>query len=115
MTIDEKVEDKKKKLSVTLHFSANDYFTNEIISLSVLYKDDEGNDVEKTEGTVIEWKDGKDLTKKKIKKKQKHKKSNETRTIVKTVPQESIFNVFTSMTPPTDEEIGDEPDEEMQK
>ena len=40
------------------------------------------------------------MTKKKVKKKQKHKKTNETRTIVKTVESESVFNVFKPYTAP---------------
>jgi nucleosome assembly protein 1-like 1 len=38
--------------------------------------------------------EGKDPTKKKIKKKQKHKKTGETRTVVKTVDADSFFNIF---------------------
>ena len=98
---------------MTLFFEENDWFSNESLTVSVLYKDTDADDVEKTTGTVINWKDGKDLTKKKVKKKQKHKKTNETRTIVKTVPCESIFNVFTGIdSPPEDDDDDDEPDEE---
>jgi len=115
LEIDESVKDKKKKISATLHFSENEYFSNKSLTLSILYKDEEGEEVEKTEGTEIEWMDGKDLTKKRIKKKQKHKKSNETRTIVKTVAQDSLFNVFTSMVAPEEGDMVDGPDEETQK
>ena len=38
--------------------------------------------------------EGKDTTKKKIKKKQKHKKTGETRTVVKTVDADSFFNIL---------------------
>ena len=57
------------------------------------------------------------MTKKKIKKKQKHKKTNETRTIVKTVAAESFFNVFESKIAPDhkDSDSDDEPDEEDNK
>lgn len=50
--------------------------------------------VKSVKGTTIEWKEGKDPTKKKIKKKQKHKKTGETRTVVKTVDADSFFNIF---------------------
>ena len=63
----------------------------------------------KTEATEIEWLEGKDTTKKKIKKKQKHKKSGETRTVMKTVDAESFFNLFQNLTKPED---ADEDDEE---
>ena len=56
-----------------------------MLSLKARFRDDDKQEVVETEGTVIDWKDGKDLTKKKIKKKQKNKKTGETRQIVKTV------------------------------
>jgi len=61
--------DKKKKITSTLHFSENEWFSNTKLSIAICYKDEDGEDVLKTEGTEIEWKDGKDLTKKKTKKK----------------------------------------------
>lgn len=70
--------------------------------LKVIYKGDQDDTVHSIEGTQITWKEGKDPTKKKIKKKQKHKKTNETRTIVKTVEADSFFNVFTNRTVPED-------------
>ena len=53
-------------------------------------------------GSVIDWKNGKDVTKEKIKKKQKNKKTKETRTITKTVPCKSFFNCFESKKLPED-------------
>ena len=50
--------------------------------------------LKEVKGTAIEWMEGKDPTKKKIKKKQKHKKTGETRTVVKTVDADSFFNIF---------------------
>jgi len=98
----EKSEKPTKTLQVRLHFSKNDFFTNDVLSLKIVYKED-SEIASETIGTVIEWKDGKDITKKKVKKKQKHKKTNETRTIVKTVEAESIFNVFNSRKAPEEE------------
>ena len=43
------------------------------------------NVIEKCEGTEISWKDGKDVTKKKIKKKSKNKKAGGSKTVTKTV------------------------------
>jgi nucleosome assembly protein 1-like 1 len=108
----EKTDKPSKSLQVNFHFNENEYFSNNVISLKVVYKPD-SDEVLKTEGTVITWKDGKDVTKKKVKKKQKHKKTNETRTIIKTVDAESIFNVFTSRTAPAEgEDAGLESEEE---
>ena len=52
--------------------------------------------------------EGKDPTKKKIKKKQKHKKTGETRTVVKTVDSESFFNVFNNRAAPVEGEMDSE-------
>lgn len=64
----EKTDKPNKTSSVTFHFSQNEFFSNETISLKIHYKAD-SDEVLKTEGTPINWKDGKDVTKKKIKKK----------------------------------------------
>ena len=48
-------------------FEKNDYFKN--ASLTKKFVMTRQNVIEKCEGTEIEWKDGKDVTKKKIKKK----------------------------------------------
>jgi len=57
------------------------------------------------------WNEGKDVTKKKIKKTQKHKKTNEKRVIVKTVPCDSVFNIFESKKAP--EGIEDKDEDEL--
>jgi len=64
----EKTDKPNKALKVNFYFNENEYFTNDVISLKIHYKDD-SDEVLKTEGTVINWKDGKDVTKKKVKKK----------------------------------------------
>jgi hypothetical protein len=50
------------------------------------------------QGTPIEWKKGKNVTVKTIKKKQKHKSKGSVRTVSKTVQNDSFFNFFS---PPT--------------
>lgn len=90
----------------------NDYLTPttpDIIEVSLEYASEE--QVISVKGTNIEWLEGKDPTKKKIKKKQKHKKTGETRTVVKTVDAESFFTIFKDRKPPT-EDAGDADSEE---
>ena len=58
-----------KTIAVELTFSENEWFTNEKLSLKVTFKKDQDDEVAETEGCLIDWKDGKDLSKKKIKKK----------------------------------------------
>lgn len=105
-------QEKPKTLTVKFHFNQNEFFTNETLQLTIFYRGDE-DEVEKIEGTQINWAEGKDPTKKKVKKKQKNKKTNETRTIVKTVEAESFFNVFTSRAAP-DENTQLESEEEAE-
>jgi nucleosome assembly protein 1-like 1 len=101
--------DDPKSLKVSFLFNQNEFFTNDVLSLKIFYKGDD-DEVEKIEGTQITWNEGKDPTKKKVKKKQVNKKTNETRTIVKTVDAESFFNCFHSLTAP--EDTGDLEEEE---
>lgn len=102
-------------MTVTLTYKENPYFANETLELMVRFKDDQADDVTETQGTVIQWKEGKDLTCKKIKKKQKNKKTGETRTIVKTVPADSFYNCFESKKAPEGDRDEDDEDEETEK
>lgn len=108
-----------KEIRIELHWDAekNEYFTNAKLELIVKCKKDSDDEVAETIGCLIDWKDGKDLSKKKIKKKQKNKKTGETRQIVKTVPAESFFNVFESRKAPENPEDDDDDNEdgEMEK
>lgn len=70
-------------------FEKNDYFTNETLKKSFVMT--KQNVIEKCDGTIIEWKEGKDVTIKKVKKKSKKKGS---KAVTKTVEQESFFNFF---------------------
>jgi nucleosome assembly protein 1-like 1 len=54
------------------YFSPNDYFNNTII---VKHFDFEGDEIKKSYGDVIEWKEGKNVTLKIVKKKNKNKKT----------------------------------------
>lgn len=65
------------------------------------------NIIEKCQGTEIAWKDGKDVTKKKVKKKQKNKKGGPNKTITKTVEQESFFNFFKTIEMPDEKALAE--------
>ena len=89
----ENEESKNMLLTLKMEFEApNDFFTPEILTVSLEYESED--QVKLITGTPIQWLEGKDPTKKKIKKKQKHKKTGETRTVVKTVDADSFFNIF---------------------
>lgn len=58
----------------------------------------EGPEIIKCHGCTINWNKGKDITKKTVKKKQKHKNRGVVRTVTKVVENDSFFNFFA---PPT--------------
>ena len=100
------VEDEtSKNMVVTLKMDFdedNEFFTPSSLFVSLEYESED--QVKEIKGTQIEWKDGQNPTKKKIKKKQKHKKTGETRTVVKTVDSDSFFNIFQDRTLPKEGE-----------
>jgi nucleosome assembly protein 1-like 1 len=62
-------EERKKTRTLTLHFAENEFFTNEFLTLAIKYTDAEADEPDEIMGSPINWKEGKDLTKKKMKKK----------------------------------------------
>lgn len=81
------------------HFAENPFFKNEILDKSFVYDKDE---LVKVESAKVEWKDGKNLTKKLSKKvfqkfnfqKQRNKKTGQYRVITKEVEDDSFFHFF---------------------
>lgn len=93
------------------HFKENDYFTNTVLTKEYEMKcepmeDDpfsfEGPEIYKCKGCSIDWKKGKNLTVKQVKKKQKHKSKGEVRFIKKQVKADSFFNFFDPPSVPED-------------
>ncbi|XP_066557216.1 nucleosome assembly protein 1-like 4a isoform X2 [Amia ocellicauda] len=85
------------------HFEPNSYFNNTVLTKVYKMKSEpeptdpfsfEGPEIVDCEGCEIDWKKGKDVTVKTIKKKQKHKGRGTVRTVVKQVPNDSFFNFF---------------------
>lgn len=84
-------------------FTPNDYFTNTALTKSYKMKSEpdeddpfsfEGPDIVSCTGCKIDWKVGKNVTQKQVKKKQKHKGRGQTRVVTKTVQNDSFFNFF---------------------
>ena len=92
--------EKPYSMTATLYFSENDYFEDSSLSLKGNFRED-GQRVETFEGTKIQWKEGKDITKKKIKKKQKIKNLNMGKTVEKSTDVESFFALFDPTTVPS--------------
>jgi len=105
----------EKPMGFTLHFffAPNDYFSNTELTKEYLMKctpdtDDpfsfEGPEIYKCKGCTINWKSGKNVTVKTVKKKQKHKSKGSVRTVTKTVKNDSFFNFFDPPAIPDDPE-----------
>ncbi|XP_032240555.1 nucleosome assembly protein 1-like 1 isoform X2 [Nematostella vectensis] len=102
------------------HFTPNPFFTNTVLTKSYKMKcepdeDDpfsfEGPEIVSTSGCKIDWKKGKNITQKVIKKKQRHKGRGQTRFVNKTVKNDSFFNFFS---PPEVTEDDADMDEETE-
>merc|ERR1719273_1792984 len=113
----------EQPMGFTLHFyfAPNDYFSNLILTKEYEMKcepseDDpfsfEGPEIFKCRGSPIDWKKGKNLTIKTVKKKQKHKSKGSVRTITKQVKADSFFNFFDPPQVPDDPQA--EVDEDTQ-
>jgi len=115
----EKLEDvkvtfsEKNPMGFTLHFhfAKNDHFTNTVLTKQYEMRCEpeeedpfsfEGPEIFKCSGTKIEWVQGKNLTVKQVKKKQKHKSKGSVRTVTKQVKADSFFNFFEPPAVPDD-------------
>ncbi|XP_060583421.1 nucleosome assembly protein 1-like 1-B isoform X3 [Ruditapes philippinarum] len=115
-----KVEFKEKDpmgFTLEFFFEPNEYFENKKLTKEYIMRSEpeegdpfsfEGPEIIKCHGCKIDWKKGKNVTVKTVKKKQKHKASGTTRTIQKTVQSDSFFNFFSPPSPPEDEEMDED-------
>jgi len=104
--------------TLEFHFEPNEFFTNNILTKEYTLRmqpDEsdpfsfEGPEIIKCKGCTIDWKKGKNVTVKTVKKTQKHKGSGSRRTITKQVQNDSFFNFFN---PPKESEGDEEADED---
>lgn len=111
------VESNPTGFTLYFHFKENEFFNNKVLKKVYEMKmtpdaedpfDYEGPTIVKCTGDVIEWKDGKDVTKKVVKKKQK-KGNNAGKFITKTVSTDSFFNFFS---PPEKTECDEDEEDE---
>lgn len=103
--------------TLEFHFESNKYFNNTVLTKQYSMRSEpdeadpfsfEGPEIIKCKGCEIDWCKGQNVTVKTIKKKQKHKGRGTTRTITKTVQNDSFFNFFNPPTVPEDESEMDE-------
>jgi len=136
-------DEPKPGFKITFHFSANDYFENEVLEKTYLYQEEVGYSgdfvYDRAIGTEIKWKEDKDLTKEFEIKKQRNKSrvsfflfqalvfvrhlrsdtlsdTNRTRLVRKARPTDSFFNFFSPPVPPANEDdLDDEELEELEE
>merc|ERR1712088_885232 len=107
------------------YFEPNEYFTNSELTKEYEMKcappegdpfSFDGPEIYRCKGCAINWKQGKNLTVKTVKKKQKHKSKGNVRTITKQVKNDSFFNFFDPPPLPEDPELEeDDFDEEEEE
>jgi len=103
--------------TLEFHFAPNDFFTNSVLTKAYEMRTDpdeddpfsyEGPEIIKCQGCKIDWKKGKNVTVKVVKKTQKHKGRGTKRTVTKTVQNDSFFNFFSPPEVTEDEETDEE-------
>ncbi|KFH64696.1 nucleosome assembly protein 1-like 1 [Podila verticillata NRRL 6337] len=107
----------KPGFRLEFEFSPNEFFTNTLLTKTYYYQDEPGYGgdfvYDHAEGTKIEWKEGKDMSVTVETKKQRHKGTNKTRVVKKTVPAETFFSFFTPPVAPEDDDEDVEEDEDI--
>ncbi|XP_071956506.1 nucleosome assembly protein 1-like 1 isoform X2 [Antedon mediterranea] len=106
--------------TLEFHFEENVFFTNQVLKKHYTMKCEpdesdpfsyEGPEIISSVGCTIDWKKGKNITVRLVKKKQKHKGKGTTRVVTKTEQNDSFFNFFS---PPAVPKEGVEVDEETE-
>jgi len=121
-----KYSDPGKPMSFELEFlfSENEFFANRSLTKVYVMRAEpdetdplsfEGPEIIKCNGCKIDWKKGKDVTVKVIKKRQKHKSKGSVRTIEKKIKADSFFNFFDPPIVPSLEDGAEEMDEETEQ
>ncbi|CAD8182534.1 unnamed protein product [Paramecium octaurelia] len=104
-------EENNNNFTVKLTFLPNEYFTNDVLKKRFIFEKNEDTPV-KSESTHINWKEGKNITQKKVSKKQKNKKTGASRNVEKVVDADSFFNFFKDFDLTNQKELDEE---ELQK
>lgn len=105
----------KPGFKLEFEFADNEYFTDKVLTKTYYYQEHaQGGDFvyDHAEGSKINWKEGKDLTVKVETKKQRHKGTNKTRVVKRTVPADTFFTFFSPPVFPGENEELDEEEAE---
>ncbi|KAL8426982.1 hypothetical protein ACSSS7_007946 [Eimeria intestinalis] len=74
-----------------------------------------GAELTSTKSTQIQWKPDKDVTKKTVIRKQRNRKTKQTRTVAETVDANSFFNLFVDHEVPSDDKLEQMEEKEMEE
>lgn len=105
------INENNKTASAVFKIAPNEFFDNTELKVEVTF---EGEMPKKSVGTKINWKAGKDITKKNVKKTQKNKKTGAKRTVEKEIKAKTFFGLFADFTDKDAEEEAQNEDEEEQ-
>ncbi|KAJ2065140.1 histone chaperone [Coemansia sp. S146] len=95
-------------------FGENEFFTNSVLTKTYFYEQSEVTgelEFGSAQGTEISWKPENDLSVTVETKKQRHKTTNRTRVVKKTVPAETFFSFFSTVDEPDSDDDTEEADE----
>lgn len=87
--------DKPSTISIQMHFRENPFFENGCLQLQLRF-DEETDHIEGVVGSDINWKKGKNLCTKRVRKIQKNLKTDHMRVIYDYKKLDSFFNIFES-------------------
>lgn len=90
----------------TFTFASNPFFSNDSLTKTVYFTDPQTPS--HSVGTEIKWNSDQDVTKKVSKKKQRNKKTGQTRVVEKTEKEDSFFNFFGSIDMKAIDDLDDE-------
>ncbi|CAD8161153.1 unnamed protein product [Paramecium octaurelia] len=83
-----------KDFTINFEFEDNDHFGACILTKSYVFENSDEEFPTKQKGSQIKWKEGKNITKKIVKRKQKNKKTGQTREIEKEEKAPTFFHFF---------------------
>lgn len=100
----------KDDYALKFHFSANEHFTNETLEV-VVVMNEEGTATE-IKSDTINWNADKNVTVKTTTKKQKNKRTGQTRNVTKSTKVDCFFNIFQNLKDEGSEENDEDEDGE---
>lgn len=115
---DDSQESSKHSFSITFQFRENPFFEQTKLVKTYhmeMQPDERAPALVSTDATVIEWKPGKDMTKKVVTRRQKNKRTKQVRKLTETVSVPSFFNFFTKHEIPSEAELNEMNEDQVEE